>query len=64
MEHPPRLDLTAYQGQWVALDPKTHAVLSHDLSLKRAEELAVQRGVPKPLLLPVAKSNGYFVGGA
>lgn len=58
----PQLDLTPYQGQWVALDPKTHVILSHAPSLEQAEKQAKRRGAVKPLLLPVAKSKGYFVG--
>jgi hypothetical protein len=56
------LDLNQYRGQWVALDPDTRAVVSHDPSLEKAEREAVQRGVSSPLLLPVSESDGFFVG--
>lgn len=58
----PRLDLTAYRGQWVALDPKTNRVVGHAVSLPDAEHAAAKNGVAKPLLLSVPTSNAYFVG--
>ncbi|HEV7224230.1 MAG TPA: DUF5678 domain-containing protein [Pirellulales bacterium] len=58
----PRLDLTAYRGQWVALDPKTNRVVGHAVSLEDAERAGVQKGIAKPLLFFVPISDGYFVG--
>ena len=50
---PPRLDVTAYKGQWLkgqwlALHPKTHAIVSHARSLEVVEEVAKRRGILKP----------------
>jgi hypothetical protein len=58
----PRIDLTAYGGQWVALDPATNRVVGHAVSLQDAEQTAVQQGVLKPLLVSVPASDGFFVG--
>lgn len=57
-----RLNLRRYRGQWVALDPRTHRVLAHHAALQIAEREAVKRGTKKPLLLPVPKSDAFFVG--
>jgi hypothetical protein len=59
---PIRLNLDPYRGEWVALDPKTNRVVSHNTSLKAAEEAAVRRGVRRPLMMPVPESDAYFVG--
>ena len=61
-DEPPAIDVDQYRGEWVALDPDTHAVVSHDRSLKEAELKAIQRGISSPLLLPVTESEGFFVG--
>lgn len=58
----PRLNLHRYRGQWVALDPRTHRVIAHDITLQVAERDAVMRGTQKPLLLSVPKSDTFFVG--
>jgi hypothetical protein len=58
----PRLDVRPYRGQWVAVDPKTHKVVTHDVSLEIAEQKAKAQGVRKPILLPVPKSDAFFVG--
>lgn len=58
----PTLDLSQYRGQWVAIHPKTKAVVSHHFSCQEAEREAIAAGVMKPLLLPVPKSNAFFVG--
>lgn len=58
----PRLNLREYRGQWVVLDPKTCRVLTHGASLRVAEREARKRGVRKPLLFPVPKSDAYFIG--
>lgn len=62
MKQPPHIDLRRYEGQWIALDPKTHAVVSAKPSLKAAEDDAKQRGVAKPLLFPVPPADAFFVG--
>jgi hypothetical protein len=48
----------------VALDPNTYEVVGHSKSLRVAENSAVKKGVSRPLMLPVPKSNAYFVGRA
>jgi len=57
-----RLDVDAYRGEWVALDPKTNRVVSHNPSLKLATRDAQRRGVQRPLMLPVPESDAFFVG--
>ena len=58
----PHVNIHHYRGQWVALDPATHAVVGHDPSLEQAEQQAHDRGIDKPLLLPVPEKRGFFVG--
>jgi len=58
----PRIDLTAYRGQWVALDPKTNRVVGHAVSMRAAEQSAERQGISKPLLVSVPASDGFFVG--
>ena len=62
MKHVPRLDLRPYRGQWVALDPKTHAVIAHHRTVEGAEQAAKKRGFRTPLLFPVPRSDAFFVG--
>jgi hypothetical protein len=50
-----------YKGEWVALDPKTDAVLSHSRSLAEAEQRAIEQGT-EPVMEFVPESDGYFVG--
>lgn len=56
------LDLEKYRGEWVALEPKTRRVLGHGPTLAVAERQAVERGVKRPLLMPVMQSEGFFIG--
>jgi len=58
----PRLDLGKYRGQWVAIHPRTQAVVSHHRSCQEAERAAIAAGVQRPLLVPVPKSSAFFVG--
>ena len=58
----PRLNVTAYSGQWADLDPKTNRVVGHAVSLEDAERAGVEKCVAKPLHLPVLTSDGYFIG--
>lgn len=58
----PRIDVTRYAGQWVAVDPITYAVAGHDRSPKQAGQAARKAGVSEPLLLFVPTSDAYFVG--
>ena len=59
---PPRLDVSRYRGEWVALHPKTNRVISHHSSFKTAKQAAHKRGVDRPVLYAVPKSDAYFVG--
>lgn len=59
---PKRLDVSKYKGQWVALDPSTYQVVGHGRSLRSAERQAMAKGVTKPVMLGVPKSDGFFVG--
>lgn len=58
----PRLDVSRYRGEWVALHPKTNQVVGHAPSFKAAKQAAVKRGVAQPVLYAVPKSDAYFVG--
>ncbi|MBM4067907.1 MAG: hypothetical protein FJ271_03045 [Planctomycetes bacterium] len=58
----PKLDLSAYLGQWIAIDPQTKAIVSHGKSCQQAEKAAKSVGVSRPLMLPVPKSPALFVG--
>jgi len=58
----PRLDLTPYRGEWIALNPKTQQVVSHATSIRDAEQAALESGVTKPLLFSVPESDAFFIG--
>ena len=58
----PRLDVTRYRGQWVALHPETKQVVSHRPSFKAAKREAMKRGVSRPVLYAVPQSDAYFLG--
>jgi hypothetical protein len=60
----PRIDLSPYRGEWVAIHPRTQVVVSHDPSCKEAERAAIAAGVKRPLLVPVPNSSAFFVGRA
>ena len=57
----PIVDQDKYEGEWVALDLKTDAVLSHSRSFADAEEQAIQQGTEQVMEF-VPESDGYFVG--
>jgi hypothetical protein len=59
---PKRLDVRKYRGQWVALDPRTFQVVGHGHSLIAAERQATAKGVMRPVMYGVPKSDGFFVG--
>lgn len=58
----PRLDVSRYRGQWLALHPETHEVVGHGPTLKDAQKRAAKKGILHPALYPVPKSDAYFVG--
>ena len=53
----PRLDLSRYRGEWVAIHPTTHTVVSHHESFREAERAAKAAGLARPLLVPVPRSG-------
>lgn len=53
----PRLKEDKYRGQWVALNPKTKTVVGSGKSIKAAEKAAARKGVLKPILHGVPKSD-------
>jgi hypothetical protein len=57
-----RLNLDAFRGQWVALDPKTNRVVAHNTQLDAAQRDAVHRGIRRPMMVPVPESEAFFVG--
>jgi hypothetical protein len=57
-----RVDANRYRGQWLAVHPTTHQVVAYHASFKVAREAARKRGVYRPVLYAVPKSDGYFVG--
>ncbi len=61
MKKQPIVDQDKYKGEWVALDPKTDAVLSHSQSLAEAEQQAIEQGTA-PVMEFVPDSDGYFIG--
>lgn len=60
----PRLDVSAYRGQWIAVDPKTYKVLGHGSSPEDATRAAAAGKATCPLLYFVPESDAYFVGSA
>ena len=58
----PQVDLRSLVPGWVALRPKTTAVIANTASIKEAREMAKRIGVARPLLMAVPKSKGFFVG--
>ncbi len=61
MKKQPIVDQDKYKGEWVALDPKTDAVLSDSQSLADADGQAIEQGTT-PVVEFVPESDGYFVG--
>lgn len=62
--NPPRVDESAFSGQWLALNPVTHEVVADGETLEAAARKAAERGVADPLFHPVPESDGYFIGAA
>lgn len=62
LKKPPRLDLTAYRGQWVAIDPKTQKIIASEMSLRAVEQKALRHGIEHPVLLAVPETDAFFVG--
>ena len=61
---PAPLDASRYAGRWVALHPKSLAVVADGTTLHEAKQKAIRMGITRPVLQAVRKSDGYFVGAA
>jgi hypothetical protein len=46
----------------VALHPKSHRVLAHAVSLGKARQIAIEKGVERPVMFSVPDSGSLFVG--
>ena len=64
MKQQPIIDESQYRGEWIALDPDSYEVVSHHETLKQAIAQAKRKGIERPLMYSVPKSDGYFVGGS
>lgn len=60
----PRLHVTGYEGQWLALDPKTYKVLGHEATPEEAMRDISPKRAKRPYLFLVPESDAYFVGPA
>jgi hypothetical protein len=60
----PRLDVSAFGGEWVALHPKTYEVIGHGPSLEKAQQSTSNIGRIEPVLYFVPKSDTFVVGRA
>lgn len=58
--HRPVLDVSAFRGKWIAVDPRTYKVLGHGDS----PEQATQDAPEKSILYLVPRSDAFFVGSA
>ncbi len=58
----PRLNVSGFRGQWVALHPTTYKVIGHGASLEEARQSTPGIGRLEPLLHFVPRSDAYFVG--
>lgn len=61
-EELPRLDVSGYLGEWIALDPETYAVVAHDRSLQTVRDQAREKGVDRPLLYRAPESKAAILG--
>ncbi len=59
MKKQPIVDQDKFKGEWVALDPKMDAVLSHSRSFDAAEGQAIEQGT-EAVMEFVSESDGYF----
>lgn len=56
----PRLDVSAFIGQWVAFHPKTYKAIAHGASLEEARRNTPNLAGLEPLLYFVPESDAYF----
>lgn len=60
----PRIDVSAFRGEWIALDPETYKILGHGPSLEEARRNTPNLHVMEPLMHFVPRSDAFFIGGA
>jgi hypothetical protein len=58
----PRLDVSAFRGEWIAVHPKTYKVIGHGASLEEARQNTPSVAQLEPLLYFVPRSDAFFVG--
>ena len=60
----PQLDVAAFRGRWVAIDPETYKVVGAGASLEEARVSGEAAAKLEPILYFVPKSEAFFVGRA
>lgn len=60
----PQLEVGAFRGQWVAIDPKTYEIVGHGASMEEARRGASNVVRQEPIMFFVPRSDAYFVGQA
>lgn len=60
----PLLDVGAFRGKWLAIDPKTYGIVGHGGSMEEARQSAASIAPEEPVLYFVPQSDAFFVGGA
>lgn len=58
----PQLDVGAFRGKWVALDPNTNSIVGHGASMEEARQNSPNVALREPILYFVPQSDAYFVG--
>jgi hypothetical protein len=60
----PRLGVSAFRGESVAVHPRTYKVIGHGASLEEARQSTPNVAQLEPVLYFVPKSDAFFVGRA
>ncbi len=63
-ERAARIEDGRYAGRWLAIDPATRDIVAEGNTLEDARDRARSRGVTDPLMHPVPRSDGSFIGAA
>lgn len=50
----------SFAGQWIALDPDSHAVLAQGNTATEVYTAAIRQGIKEPLVTRVMESYGYM----
>lgn len=58
----PRIDVSAFRGEWIALDPETYKILGHGASLEEARRSTPNLHELEPLMYFVPRSDAFFIG--